>query len=200
MTEEQIQKLINEFHVPKHIRRHCEKVAQVCKIIGEKLAQKGEKINMELLLAGAWLHDLVRICDFTVWNPENFPDKHDDKHHEKWKQIRSKYSGKTHEEAAYEILSEMGERDLARLIRSHKFENIKHPFRNWEEKILYYADKRVEHDKIVSLAHRLEKGAKRNADTKKKKSLKVWPKIFELEKEICEKAEIPYNDSLFKAK
>ncbi|EKD47642.1 MAG: hypothetical protein ACD_65C00347G0001 [uncultured bacterium] len=147
---------------------------------------------MELLLAGAWLHDLVRICDFTVWHPENFPDKHDLQHHEKWEQIRSKYSGKSHEEAAYEILSEMGERDLAHLIKSHKFANIlnAHPFKNWEEKILYYADKRVENDKIVYLQKRLEGGAKRNADTEEKKALtaKIWPKIFELEKEVCEKA------------
>jgi len=194
MNADQIIKIMDEFCVPKHIRRHCEKVVQVCEFIGRKISEKGDEINMELLIAGAWLHDLVRVCDFTTWNPENFPDKHDEKHRKKWEELRSKYQGKSHEESAYEILSAMGETALANLIKSHKFANIliENPFTSWEEKILYYADKRVENDKIVDLKKRLEGGAKRNADTEEKKALtlKVWPKIFELEKEICEKAGI----------
>jgi len=60
------------------------------------------------------------------------------------------------------ILLEIGEKKLANLVRKHDFWRIDH-LKDWEEKILYYADKRVEADKIVSLEKRFEEGRKRNA-------------------------------------
>ena len=63
----------------------------------------------------------------------------------------------------------------------------------WEEKLLYYADKRVMHDKIVPLKERLAEGHKRNAyqhgsaEQSKINTSKVDPLIYEMEKEIFEK-------------
>ncbi len=63
----------------------------------------------------------------------------------------------------------------------------------WEEKLLYYADKRVMHDKIVPLKDRLAEGHKRNVflhgSTAQSKinTAKVDPMIYEMEKEIFEK-------------
>lgn len=183
-----IQKLLDEFHVPKHIRRHSKKVAEVCEFIGGKIPG----IDVELLKKAAYLHDLVRICDFAKWNPANMPDEHPEESKKAWERIRKKYAGKSHEQAAYEILSERGYRALANLTRSHRFENILNGLTTWEEKILYYADKRVENDQIVTLEHRLEEGKKRNADTPERKRLSdlARPKIIALEKEVCAKAGI----------
>ncbi len=183
-----IQELLNEFHVPKHIRRHAKKVAGVCEFIGGRI----QGVDLELLKKAAYLHDLVRICDFTKWNPDNMPDEHSEESKIEWEQIRKKYAGKSHEQAACEILSERGYHALANLIKSHSFENILKGLTTWEEKILYYADKRVENDQIVSLEHRLEEGKKRNADTPERKRISdlARPKIIALEKEICAKAGI----------
>ncbi len=63
----------------------------------------------------------------------------------------------------------------------------------WEEKLLYYADKRVMHDKIMPLKQRLAEGHKRNvhlhgsAAQSKTNTSKVDPLIYEMEKEIFEK-------------
>ena len=63
----------------------------------------------------------------------------------------------------------------------------------WEEKLLYYADMRVMHDKIVPLKQRLTESHKRNvhlhgsAAQRKINTAKVDPLIYEMEKEIFEK-------------
>ena len=60
----------------------------------------------------------------------------------------------------------------------------------WEEKIVYYADKRVMHDKIVPLKERLEEAHKRNIHFHGGQTQsdivtsKVDPLIFALEEEI----------------
>ena len=64
---------------------------------------------------------------------------------------------------------------------------------SWEEKLAYYADMRVMHDKIVPLKDRLEDGHKRNVflhetDPQSKINMvKVDSLIYRLEKEIFEK-------------
>ena len=198
MTRDEVNQIIEEFHMPKHIRRHCEQVAKICEFLGRKMKDKGYKIDIDLLVHAALLHDLFRICDVTIWDPNVFPDAHSQDSHKKWEELRKKHCGKDHEYSAYEELINRGEPHLAELIKSHRFENIldENPFKNWEEKILYYADKRVEHDKIVSLKERLEKGKKRNAVTEKQIAISVvaFPKIYELEKEICEAGGIKPED------
>jgi len=195
MNSQEVQELIEEFHVPKHIRRHCEKVVAICRFLGQRI----DGVDMELLENAAYLHDIVRICDFTVWNPENMADEHTLQSKMKWEEIRAKYKGRRHEEAAYEILSGRGEVRLANLIKSHRFSNIlEDGLKTWEEKILYYANKRVEGDEIAPLEKRLEEGKKRNAVTPEQKLVSdmATPKILKLEAEICAAANISPSDLL----
>lgn len=174
-----VEELLDEFQVPQHVRKHCEVVAKLCLFIGEKIPG----VNLELIEKAALLHDLVRVCDFRDWDPEKFPECED---------LREKYKGRCHEEVAAEILESRGEPELAALIKSHKFSNIlkKEPFKNWEEKILYYADKIVDGDEVVSLEEGLSRGAVRNVRTPEEKriSKEARPKVFALEKEICKAA------------
>jgi HD superfamily phosphodiesterase len=61
-----------------------------------------------------------------------------------------------------------------------------------EEKIIYYADKRVMHDKVVPLAERLEEGHRRNTRPADRKTVDVDyidSLIFELEKELLSAGE-----------
>jgi len=193
MNQAEVEKIIEEFHVPKHIRRHCEQVAKICKFLGERISG----VDLELLDNAAHLHDMVRICDFATWDPNNMPDDYPREFKQKWEEIRRKYAGKAHEQAAYEILLERGEEKLANLIRSHRFANILDGgLVTWEGKILYYADKRVEFDRIVPLKERLTKGKQRNARTPEQKRISdiAVPKILKLEKEVCEAADTNPKD------
>jgi len=89
---------------------------------------------------------------------------------------------------------------LAQVVRKHRYTAISHQKDKpvtWEEKLVYYADKRVMHDRIVSLKKRLEEAHKRYADwcrANARSSLdtvKIDRLIYKLEKEIFAKIGLP---------
>lgn len=90
-----------------------------------------------------------------------------------------------HEKAMAEVLSKMGFKKIANLVLKHDFYKVGE-LKTWEEKILYYSDKRVEEDGIVELKERFKKGKARNSkptdDLKKIKETER--KVVALEKEI----------------
>ena len=162
MTDQQVLKLIEEFRMPLHVRRHCAAVAQFCVELGKKLIKAGIKIDLELLRQAAMLHDLLRVIDFKTFEPEKFPDPILSDDIKFLKSLREKYKGFHHADAAAQILRERGFPDIAAIIEKHKYVQIKDGFKTWEEKILYYGDKRIKHNKVVPLADRLADGRKRN--------------------------------------
>lgn len=192
MDDLKIKELYEKFHTPPHIREHCAQVAKVAVLIGKALIEKGILVNIEQLREAGLLHDLVRIVDFKKWPPvELYKDASIDDI-TAWEALREKYKGLHHADAAVQILLEIGEKKLAKIVEKHKFKTIleQNGFDNWEEKILYYADKRVQHEEIVDLRARLEDGKKRNAPEDEDRS----EKVLALEKEICEKAGISPED------
>lgn len=189
MTNHDVVQLIEEFRPPLHVRRHCATVANFALTLGKKLILKGEKINLELLRHAALLHDLLRVCDFRNFSPENFPDLASSQDIEHWKTQREKFKNLGHEEAAARILEERGFPDVASLIRKHRYIQILEGLNSWEEKLLYYADKRTKHDQVVPLKERLSDGRRRNAPETigDPESAKIDEKIFDLEREILMK-------------
>lgn len=186
MTDQQVAHLIEEFHVPKHVRRHCATVTNFALHLGSKLVACGEKINLTLLRHAALLHDLVRVVDFRLFQPEKFPDLVTAEEIAFWNVLREKYRGMHHADAGAAILAERGFSEVANLVKKHRYLQIKEGFDSWEEKLLYYADKRTKHDRIVSLKERLTDGRARNAPETagSKESQALDQKIFELEREI----------------
>jgi putative nucleotidyltransferase with HDIG domain len=180
MTDVDVQNLIKEFRVPFHIQRHCETVSDFAVELAKHLIDIGEKIDIQALKHAALLHDLLRVVDFRHPPLEDLTF---------WENLRKKYAGIRHEEAAAKILEERGEPFIAEIIRKHRFIQIEKGFANWEEKLLYYADKRAKHDKIVPLRERLEDGRKRNMPEKanKEESDELDRRVFELEREILGK-------------
>ncbi|MBI2638672.1 HD domain-containing protein [Candidatus Peregrinibacteria bacterium] len=189
MTDDEVSGLIEEFHMPLHVQRHCAAVANFAKELGKKLIAAGEKMDLKLLHHAALLHDLVRVVDFKKFEPEEFPDPISAKDIAFWKMLREKYKGLHHAEAGARILEERGFKEIARLVRSHRFLQIKEGFNSWEEKILYYADKRTKHDKVVTLKERLADGRQRNAPETEntKEAAELDEKVFTLEREILTK-------------
>jgi hypothetical protein len=140
------------------------------------------------------LHDVLRVCDFKESDYKRFKQPVTDKEKTKWNQFKVRYKGICHEDAAYEVLKDKYP-ELARIIKRHRYTALldKESPRTWEEKLVYYADKRVMHDKIVPLKERLEEAHRRNKQQHNSKgynrvdTTKIDELIFDLEKDIFEK-------------
>ena len=172
-----------------------QKVAEVALYIGKKLQKKGEKIDLELLRYAALLHDVLKLCDFKELDLKNFDQTITAEDIHFWTRLMNSCNKIGHCEAAYNMLKDLGENELAIIIRKHGFESIidpPGPLKTWEEKLLYYADKRVKHDQIVSLSERLSDLRKRynREHNPHPKEPQIEKAIYDLEAEICKKAGI----------
>src|SRR3989344_790033 len=150
MDEKQIKEIYKEFATPLHVARHCRAVADFAVELGKGLIAAGEKIDLDLVRAAALLHDFVRVVDFRSLNPEKFPDPISGEDIEILKRLREKYKGRRHADAGAEILAKKGFADIANVVKKHKFLQIEEGFETWEEKLVYYADKRVKHHSVVT--------------------------------------------------
>lgn len=165
-TRRQCLRLMQEYRVPLHIFRHCRKVNKLAFFLARRLKENGVPVDAELVDRASLLHDFVRVCDLEQPNDVDFSRPITGKDKAKWQQIRTRYNNSSHEDAACEILKSRY-LVLAETVRKHKYACILDARTGpvtWEEKIVYYADKRVMHDRIVALAERLEEGHRRNAD------------------------------------
>lgn len=160
--------ILQKNEVPQNIVDHSLKVNQIAMYLGEKLVKAGEKVNLNLLNEASLLHDI---------------DKH-----------LSFFGKKKHGEEAPKILEEEEMQSIIPIVSKHHLHNIlengKKGLNSWEEKLVYYADKRVVHDKIVSIDERFAYLKKRYGQTNKtflETIEKCYPKVKELEKEIFEK-------------
>ena len=194
--------LLAEYHVPPHIVNHSRAVAKLAVFLAQRLNEDGEAVDINLLERACLLHDLLRVLDFKESDYNSFERNLPEQEKAKWQRIRAKYKAMTHEDAAYEILKDKYPA-LALAIKRHRYmalpdENEKPD--TWEEKLLYYADKRVMHETIVPLKERLAEGHKRNvlshgSEAKSKINIaRVDPLIYEMEKEIFDKIGLNPNE------
>ena len=191
-THQECLVIIKANHVPPHIVNHSVAVAKLALFLAQKLKEKGEAVDLDLVQSASLLHDIAKICDFKKLDYSRFRCPVSAENKEKWRQLRTKYKGIPHEHAAYDILKEKYPA-LALAVKKHRYVDIldkKEKPDTWEEKLVYYADKRVMHDKIVPLEKRLTEGHKRNALFDESQAQKqaviaeVDPLIYKLEKEI----------------
>lgn len=195
MTEKLLKNLLYKYRVPKHILAHMQKVADVCVYIGTSINKKSthQPVNLTILRYSALLHDLVKICDFPAIDLQYFQQTVTEEEIAVWNGIIQAYHPLKHALAAAQILKDLGEDELATIVRKHRFGSLLDDKPEiWEEKILYYSDKRVKHDTIVSIQERLEDGRKRyfpDGNIPKEDQL-IEQELMKLETEICMKAGI----------
>lgn len=187
MNKSQIREIHKKFQVPENIIAHMEKVAEFSDKLAIIYVEKGYKINRKNIIQAALLHDVLKFIDFPEFHPDT-PETII----KTWESIKSRYHGMNHAEAMSKYLTEIEEPELARLVRVHDFIEIE-KLQTLEEKILYYSDKRVQGDQIVTLKKRLLHG-RVNSFHKGRKRLDIEAKIYKLEKEI--KSEIGQDLSL----
>jgi len=194
-TRRQCLKLMDEFGVPLHIRKHSLAVAKLGVFLAKKLKEKGISVDVDLVDRACLLHDILRICDLKESGYDRYRQAITDKDRVKWRQLRARYRNLCHEDAAFALLTDAYP-ELALAVKRHRYAALldeKDKPVTWEEKIVYYADKRVMHDKIVPLKERLEEAHRRNAAQRncanqaKLSTERIDAAIFELEREIFDK-------------
>jgi putative nucleotidyltransferase with HDIG domain len=168
-THKQCLRMLKEHRVPSHIVRHSLTVAKLAVFLSERLKEKGLPVDVALVDRACLLHDIFRICELE--------------------------KTEAHEDAAYNLLKEKYP-VLALTVKKHRYSALldeKERPRTWEEKLVYYADKRVMHDRIVPLKERLEEAHKRYAGLRRANvkptldTTKIDGLIYKLEKEIFTK-------------
>lgn len=156
--------LLKKYKVPQNVIAHCIKVNEVAMLLARKIAARGEKINLELVDAASLLHDIDKVLD---------------------------NNGENHGKLSRQILEKEGFPEVGKLAEKHIMHTIlkENGLLTLEEKIVFYADKRVNHDKIVSIEERFRyyrKTYPQYIDTMNH----TEPLVNELENELMEKAGI----------
>ncbi len=203
MNIKQIKDLYKKYAVPAHVKKHMMQVAKVAVAIGKRInSNKGKKIvNLKILNYAALLHDLIKVCDFSPNDRIFFNNKYSEHQKETWRRLIKKYAHKKHIHAAAEILRTINEDEIAGLVEKHDYKsvvakNTSDRPNTPEEKIIYYADKRVLHDSVVDLKTRFSDGQKRYAHEKTPLRLRktIEKKTYQIEKELCRRAGIAPDD------
>lgn len=132
--------LLQKFEMPHNIRRHSFLVAEVALLLADRLNQNSSRLDLRLIEAGALLHDVGKMTGFKA--REN------------------------HAALGARMLDGIVAPQVARIVEEHIYLN------SWqvagpvtESLIVNYSDKRVRHDRVVSIEERYEDLIERYAKT-----------------------------------
>ncbi len=172
-SQEKIDAWRREVHLPPHIIRHCEAVASLCDVYGKSLLASNTVLRPLALHRAAQLHDLLRFIDFRPnAHPQGFHAS--DAALECWEEWKARYAGLKHEAACAAFLQEQGYPLLAAIIEVHGLQQPSPPRDHTEQQLLFYADKRVLLDTIVSLDERFADFAVRYGKEVTSPQSKAW--------------------------
>lgn len=130
-TREECLELMNQYGMLENIIIHSIEVAKVALFLSHELNKKGQRIDLLLVEAASLLHDLTKT--------ECLKTKED------------------HAWTGFQLLKEMGYERVGEVVAQHIW--LSHdvdPSYVSEEEVVNYADKRVMHDRIVSLEERFD--------------------------------------------
>ncbi len=191
VPNELVDKFWEDWATPLHVRDHCKKVTELSLQIGQALVDKNILINLDMLNTAGLLHDMARVCDFQELDRNNFHEEITDEKWAKWVDLQKQFEGMHHADVACGALAEAGFNTTAELIRLHNSISIlEEPEKldYLEAAIIFYADKRVKHNEVVSLAERFRDGSERHGkfDNLKTRIMfeEVEKRTFELEKQL----------------
>lgn len=155
--KEECFKLLKKYKTPPNIIKHSIIVNKISNYLAKKLRAVGEDVNLKLVDRASLLHDIG-----------------------KYESIK-RGKEKDHCDLAEKILKKEGYPEIGKIVKMHKLDRA-NKLKRWEEKIIYYADKRVMHRKIVNVRERYEDLMKRYKISKEK-AFPIEP-ILKIEKEI----------------
>lgn len=174
---EECEALWERYNVPQHIREHCRGVAHILEVLGELAIARGARLDRATLLAGGLLHDIAKM--YTV-----------------------RYPGDHAQMGAAIVLRETRNYRLAQMVYHH----VEWP---WEPDVgndlilpvlmLVYADKRVTHDRIVTLDERFTDLFQRYGKTERRRAMieRSRQQGLEIEKALSKRLEVKINEYPF---
>ena len=129
-TSEECRAMMERYEMLDNIKAHSIKVEEVARTISNGLVGAGLAISLEKVTAGALLHDIGKTSCLR--------------------------SGEDHAAKGVEICIHNGLGEIADIVGGHiRIRGFKPDGVIDEEEIVYYADKRVNHDRIVTIDERL---------------------------------------------
>lgn len=181
-TEDQIRNWQDEFRLPENVIAHCNKVGEVAEKMAIEFLKQGKVARPAALMRAGQLHDLFRFLDFHPGSSHLNIDITDEQQAH-WGTMRSKYNEESHEPACAEFLRKNGFSAIATMIETHGMKGD--PPLTIEQKLLFYADKRVILDRVASLRERFDDFAIRyNKGKESAQSIKWLEQCEQIEKEL----------------
>lgn len=171
-SPEQIRGWRRDVLLPTHIGAHCDAVADLSVRLADALIERGHIVRNLALRRAAEVHDLFRFLDFRPGgHPEN---NHSAEAQMTWEKIRAQYRGMHHEAACAQLLRERGFSVLSTIVAVHGLSAPPPPDATIEQQLLFYADKRVQIDRVVSLDERFADFARRYGKGTVSEEAKRW--------------------------
>lgn len=185
-TDAWIDDLCTQMHLPPHVAAHCDAVANFCTVLADALIAKGVFVRKTLLHRAGRLHDLFRFLDFRPGaGPDGYNETSEDQ--DVWNSWRTRYPGQRHEAACANFLREQHFPTLAAIVETHGLDippgcagRV-----TTEQKILFYADKRVNQATVVPLRERFDDFIVRYGKGRESAQAKAWyEEALRLEREL----------------
>lgn len=154
-------RMMDEYGMLENIKEHSKVVTRVAELIATGFVNRGAPINIELVVTASLLHDIAKTPCL-----ESCCD---------------------HAKVGGEICRSHGYDEIAAIVAEHVLINSNGSSPITEKEIVYYADKRVNHDQVVSLHDRLDYILERYGlnDARRHESIiKNFHKCRQLEKRI----------------
>lgn len=172
-TESDILRWREEVALPAHIGEHCDAVASQIAEFGEDLLQRGIIVRPTALKLSALAHDLLRFVDFGKSSPHHYPDT-PKQHQALWKTWNDTLGEEGHEKACQRFLEAQGFAELGSIIEVHGCKKSPSIKSTVEQKLLYYADKRVIFDTRCTLEERFADFAERYCNGEISEQQEIW--------------------------
>jgi hypothetical protein len=163
-TSEECAAFWETYHTPQHIRRHMQQVNRVAHYLVQRLHEQGKTVNIDLVDRASLLHDTLRVTEWKTLSYEYFPQAPNREDIQVWEAQRRAIPWTIpHAQVNADIFRDHYP-ELARVIAMHSIGETPQ-LKTLEEKIVNYADRRVSHDRIVTLQERLDEAYQRYAAT-----------------------------------
>lgn len=151
-----IKAIYEKYKIPPNLAEHMLRVAKVALFICDHW--RGPKINRDLVIKGALLHDLGNIVKFKFAHlPSLIPAEKEKYWKEVQKDMARRYGQDAHR-ATRAMASELGIKGRLLDVLAVGWEEVSE---DWEKMIILYADSRIDPLGMVSLVERLEDIRKR---------------------------------------
>ena len=147
--------MFNKYNVPDNIKKHCLKVSQSAEKIAKTLSQKGVKIDIDIVLIGAYMHDLMKAVTLEKLEKNDFfnykgPTKDE---LETWEKLKLKYKGMHETDIIAEILKPEYPEFAEFMVKVGEYKTVENSL---EVLIIQYADFRTLGTNTVTIEERVK--------------------------------------------